>query len=55
MPLELGIFLGAKHLGGARQRQKRLLIFDTDFENFVVAWLAEPPARGDQSTFIGPS
>jgi hypothetical protein len=30
MPLELGIFLGAKHYGRPLQRQKHLLIFDTE-------------------------
>ncbi len=30
MPLELGIFLGAKRFGGARHRTKRILIFDVD-------------------------
>jgi hypothetical protein len=29
MPLELGIFLGAKRFGDRAQKQKRLLIFDT--------------------------
>jgi hypothetical protein len=38
MPLELGIFLGAKHYGSPRQREKRLLIFDTEqyrYQKFV--------------------
>ena len=30
MPLELGLFLGAKHYGVAAQRAKRLLILDTE-------------------------
>jgi hypothetical protein len=30
MPLELGIFLGAKRFGGARQRNKRALILERD-------------------------
>ncbi len=30
MPLELGIFLGAKRYGDGRQRDKRLIIFDRD-------------------------
>ena len=30
MPLELGIFMGAKRYGLKRQREKRLLIFDKD-------------------------
>jgi hypothetical protein len=30
MPLELGVFLGAKQLGNASQRDKRCIIFDID-------------------------
>lgn len=30
MPLELGLFLGAREFGGARQKQKRALILDTE-------------------------
>jgi hypothetical protein len=30
MPLELGLFLGAKHLGSGRQRDKACIIFDRD-------------------------
>ena len=38
MPLELGIFLGAKRYGGAAQRAKRLLILDVDqyrYQRFI--------------------
>ena len=38
MPLELGIFMGAKHYGAPRQREKRLLIFDTEqyrYQRFI--------------------
>jgi hypothetical protein len=38
MPLELGIFMGAKHYGAPRQREKRLLIFDTEqyrYQKFI--------------------
>jgi hypothetical protein len=38
MPLELGIFLGAKHLGGNTQKKKQLLIFDTEkyrYQKFI--------------------
>ncbi len=38
MPLELGIFLGAKQYGGASQRRKLVLIFDTEpyrFQKFI--------------------
>jgi len=38
MPLELGIFLGAKRFGNKAQRQKRLLIFDKDqyrYQKFI--------------------
>ena len=38
MPLELGIFLGAKRFGGEAQKQKRCLILDTEqyrFQKFV--------------------
>lgn len=38
MPLELGIFLGAKRFGGADQRQKRCLVLDTEpyrFQKFI--------------------
>jgi hypothetical protein len=34
MPLELGIFMGAKRYGRPRQREKRLLIFDTEFYRY---------------------
>jgi hypothetical protein len=30
MPLELGLFLGARHLGGRTHRQKRCVIFDRE-------------------------
>jgi hypothetical protein len=36
--LELGIFMGAKHYGAPRQREKRLLIFDTEqyrYQKFI--------------------
>jgi hypothetical protein len=38
LPLELGIFMGAKHYGAPRQREKRLLIFDTEqyrYQKFI--------------------
>jgi hypothetical protein len=38
MPLELGIFLGAKHYGGVPQRRKLVLIFDTEpyrYQKFI--------------------
>lgn len=38
MPLELGIFLGAKRFGGRRQKEKRLLILDIEayrYQKFV--------------------
>lgn len=38
MPLELGIFMGAKKYGRPLQREKRLLIFDTDpyrYQKFI--------------------
>lgn len=38
MPLELGIFMGAKRYGPPRQREKRLLIFDTQqyrYQRFI--------------------
>lgn len=38
MPLELGIFMGAKRYGPPRQREKRLLIFDKDkyrYQKFI--------------------
>jgi hypothetical protein len=38
MPLELGIFLGCKRYGGEAQREKRLLILDTEqyrYQQFV--------------------
>jgi hypothetical protein len=38
MPLELGIFLGAKRYGGAAQKQKRALIFDVEqyrYQKFI--------------------
>jgi hypothetical protein len=38
MPLELGIFLGAKQYGGPSQRRKLVLIFDTEpyrFQKFI--------------------
>jgi hypothetical protein len=38
MPLELGIFMGAKHYGKPAQRKKRLLIFDTEqyrYQRFI--------------------
>lgn len=38
MPLELGIFLGAKRFGGSDQRQKRCLVLDTEpyrYQKFI--------------------
>jgi hypothetical protein len=38
MPLELGMFLGAKRYGSGSQKQKRLLIFDIDqyrYQRFI--------------------
>ena len=38
MPLELGIFLGARHYGKVEQRQKKVLIFDIEpfrFQKFM--------------------
>lgn len=38
MPLELGIFLGAKRFGGRKQKDKRLLIFDIEayrYQKFI--------------------
>jgi hypothetical protein len=38
MPLELGIFLGAKRYGGAAQKSKRVLIFDVEkhrYQRFI--------------------
>lgn len=38
MPLELGMFLGAKRYGGASQKKKRLLIFDVEpyrYQRFI--------------------
>ena len=38
MPLELGVFLGAKRYGGPPQRAKRLLILDTErsrYQRFI--------------------
>jgi hypothetical protein len=38
MPLELGIFMGAKRYGRPKQREKRLLIFDTEpyrYQKFI--------------------
>jgi len=38
MPLELGIFMGAKRYGRPKQREKRLLIFDTEpyrYQRFI--------------------
>ena len=38
MPLEQGIFLGAKRFGGTKQRDKRLLIFDIEayrYQKFI--------------------
>ena len=38
MPLELGIFLGAKHFGDEAQRRKRALVLDTErhrYQTFI--------------------
>ncbi len=38
MPLELGVFLGAKHFGHGKQKQKNCLIFDRDkyrYQKFI--------------------
>jgi hypothetical protein len=38
MPLELGVFLGAKRYGNPEQRTKRCIIFDTDrfrYQRFI--------------------
>jgi hypothetical protein len=38
MPLELGLFLGARHLGAPDQRRKRCIIFDTEqyrYQRFI--------------------
>ncbi|WP_244630896.1 hypothetical protein [Aureimonas sp. ME7] len=38
MPLELGLWLGARHLGGAEQQEKRCIVFDVEqyrFQRFI--------------------
>jgi hypothetical protein len=38
MPLELGLFLGSKQFGGAKAKQKKCLIFDSDrfrYQEFI--------------------
>lgn len=56
MPLELGIFLGARRYGG-RQRDKRALILDTDqyrYQKFIsdLAGMDIHPHAGDPSIAI---
>ena len=51
MPLELGLFLGAKRFGDARQRRKSCLVLDTDpfrFQKFIsdIAGQDVTPHRG---------
>lgn len=52
MPLELGLFLGAKRYGGAEQREKRALILDVEpfrYQRFIsdLAGLDPRPHGGD--------
>lgn len=57
MPLELGIFLGAKYFGEARQRAKACIILDRDpyrYQRFCsdIAGLDVRPHRCDESDLI---
>ena len=45
MPLELGIFLGAKEYGGPSQRQKRSLILDTERYRYQKLLRVAPRSR----------
>ena len=58
MPLELGMFLGAKRYGNAAQKEKRLLIFDTEqyrYQKFIsdLAGMDIHAHRGDPKKTIG--
>jgi hypothetical protein len=57
MPLELGIFLGAKHFGGARQRAKACVVFDRErfrYQRFCsdIAGLDVRAHHGDERALI---
>lgn len=57
MPLELGIFMGAKRYGRPRQREKRLLIFDTEkyrYQKFIsdIAGMDIHAHRGERETAL---
>lgn len=57
MPLELGIFLGAKKYGGRRQQGKRVLILDTEqyrYQKFIsdLAGMDIHAHNGDQARAI---
>lgn len=58
MPLELGIFLGAKRFGDAVQRRKRALILDTEqyrYQRFIsdLAGADPQPHGGDPRVMVG--
>jgi hypothetical protein len=57
MPLELGIFLGAKRFGDGSHKQKRCLIIDTEqyrFQKFIsdLAGMDVTPHRGDPRRMV---
>jgi len=58
MPLELGIFLGAKHYGNAEQKAKKCIIFDREryrYQKFIsdIAGQDIHSHCGKESTLIG--
>jgi hypothetical protein len=58
MPLELGIFLGAKRFGDSPQKMKRCLILDTEpyrFQKFIsdLAGMDVTPYGGDVRRIVG--
>jgi hypothetical protein len=57
MPLELGIFLGAKYFGGSRQRAKACVVFDRErfrYQRFCsdIAGLDVRAHHGDERALI---
>ena len=58
MPLELGLFLGAKRFGDDEQKRKRMLVLDTEryrYQRFIsdIAGQDIHAHHGDVSTTIG--
>jgi hypothetical protein len=55
MPLELGMFLGAKHYGGSKQRKKSCLILERDLHRYQIfcSDIAGQDIRAHNNTVAG--